>query len=725
VRLPLRLSDPPVPAGFTGTRLTACNLCEAICGLELTLTDGRVSGIRGNPDDPLSRGHVCPKGVALADVYDDPDRLRRPLVRRGEEWCETGWDEALDLVADRLAKTINEHGPDAVGVYLGNPNAHALASATHALPFVKALHTRNRFSATTVDQAPHQLVSWQLFGHQLLIPIPDLDRTSYLLVLGANPMASNGSLMTTPDFPKRARAITDRGGRIVVLDPRRTETARIASEHHFVRPGTDVVVLLAMVRTLLVEGLARPPAYVDGVERLGELVAPYTPALAEEVSGLPAEVVVRLARELAAADGGAAYGRVGVSATGFGSLCHWAIGCLNLLAGHFDRPGGVLFPEPAVDVVGRGFVGRGHFDRYRSRVRDLPEYGGELPAAAMREEIETPGAGQIRAFVSLAGNPVLSTPDGRGLAGALDSLDFMVAVDFYLNETTRHADVILPPTSALERDHYDLVFHTLAVRNTARFSSAVFAKPDGARHDWEIFRDLTLRLERRLHRRGRLRSRLVRRARLSLSPTVQLALLLRTGRRVSLRALRRHPEGIDLGPLRPTMPGRLQTADHRIDLVPALLVGDLERLRAWLDQRPADALVLIGRRHQQDNNSWFHNTTRLTRGHPRHRLLMHPDDLAARGLADGALVEVASRVGSVEVEVAATDDMMPGVVSLPHRYGHQVDGTRLRHATQVAGVSINDLTDPELLNLSGNAALSGVAVTVRAARLDTARGHLR
>jgi anaerobic selenocysteine-containing dehydrogenase len=721
----LRLSDPPVPAGFTGTRLTACNLCEAICGLELTLTDGRVTGIRGNPDDPLSRGHVCPKGVALADVYDDPDRLRRPLVRRGEAWHETSWDEALDLVADRLAETIDVHGPDAVGVYLGNPNAHALASATHALPFVKALRTRNRFSATTVDQAPHQLVAWQLFGHQLLIPIPDLDRTSYLLVLGANPMASNGSLMTTPDFPKRARAITDRGGRIVVLDPRRTETARIASEHHFVRPGTDVVVLLAMVRTLLVEDLARPPAYVDGVERLGELVAPYTPALAEEVSGLPADVVVRLARELAAADGGAAYGRVGVSATGFGSLCHWAIGCLNLLAGHFDRPGGVLFPEPAVDVVGRGFVGRGHYDRYRSRVRDLPEYGGELPAAAMREEIETPGAGQIRAFVSLAGNPVLSTPDGRGLAGALDSLDFMVAVDFYLNETTRHADVILPPTSALERDHYDLVFHTLAVRNTARFSSAVFAKPDGARHDWEIFRDLTLRLERRLHRRGRLRSRLVRRARLSLSPTVQLALLLRTGRRVSLRALRRHPEGIDLGPLRPTMPGRLQTADHRIDLVPALLVGDLERLRARLDERPAEALVLIGRRHQQDNNSWFHNTTRLTRGRPRHRLLMHPDDLAARGLADGALVEVASRVGSVEVEVAATDDIMPGVVSLPHGYGHQVDGTRLRHATQVAGVSINDLTDPELLDLSGNAALSGVAVTVRAARLDTARGHLR
>jgi anaerobic selenocysteine-containing dehydrogenase len=710
---PLRLSAAPVPPGYTGTRLTACNLCEAICGLELTLTDGAVSAIRGNPADPLSRGYLCPKGVALADVYDDPDRLRRPVVRRGDDWVETGWGEALDLVADRLADTIERHGADAVGVYLGNPNVHALASATHGIPFVRALGTRNRFSATTVDQAPAQLVAWQLFGHQLMIPVPDLDRTSYLLVLGANPMASNGSLMTAPDFPKRAKAIQERGGRIVVLDPRRTETAKIASEHHFVRPGSDVVVLLAMVRTLLDEGLARPPAYVDGVDRLRALVEPFTLDLAQRISGVPADDLARITRDFCAADGAAAYGRVGVSTTGFGSLCHWAIACLNLLSGHADRPGGVMFPSPAVDL--RRFVGRGHFDKYRSRVRGLPEYAGELPAAVMREEIETPGDGQIRAFVTVAGNPVLSTPDGRRLGEALDSLDFMVAIDFYLNETTRHADVILPPTTALERDHYDLVFHSLAVRNTARFSPAVFAKPDDARHDWEIFRDLTLRLVRRRSTPTRLRARLVRRARVSLSPTVQLAALLRTGRQVSLRALRARPEGVDLGPLRPALPDRLQTRDRRVDLTPDLLVGDVDRLRRWLDERPDDALVLIGRRHKQDNNSWFHNSTRLTRGKPRHQLLMHPGDLESRGITDGSLVDVASRVGSVRVEVAATEDMMPGVVSLPHGYGHQQDGTRLRHASKVPGVSINDLTDPELLDLSGNAALSGVAVTVAAA----------
>jgi anaerobic selenocysteine-containing dehydrogenase len=659
----LRLADQPVPPGFTGTRLTACNLCEAICGLELTLEDGRVTGIRGNPDDPLSRGYICPKGVALADVYDDPDRLRRPVRRVGDEWVEISWDEALDRVADALASTLETHGRNSVGVYLGNPNAHALGSATHALPFVKSLGTRNRFSASSVDQIPHQLVAWQLYGHQLLLPIPDLDRTSYFLVFGANPMASNGSLMTTPDFPHRARGIKDRGGRIVVFDPRRTETAKIATEHHFVRPGSDVVVLLAMVHTLFADDLARPPSYADHVDRLRELVAPFTPELAEQVSGVPAADLVRITHEFVAAEGAAAYGRLGVSTTGFGSVSQWAINCLNLLGGHFDRPGGVLFPEPAVDVVGRRFIGRGHYDLYRSRVRGIPEYGGELPAACMREEIETPGDGQIRAFVAIAGNPVLSTPDGHRLGDAFDSLDFMAAIDIYLNETTRHADVILPPTTTLERDHYDLVFHGLAVRNTARFSSAVFAKPDGAMHDWEIYRELASRVAARRPTKPGLaarRARLKQRLRLGTSPTQQLAVLLRTGRTVSLSRLRRHPEGVDLGPLRPTMPGRLQTPEHRIDLAPALVVGDVDRLHRWLDDRPDDALVLIGRRHKQDNNSWFHNSTRLTRGKPRHQLLMHPQDLADRGIGDGALVTVTSRVGSVRVEVQATDDMMPG-----------------------------------------------------------------
>ncbi len=712
------------------TRLGVCNLCEAICGLEVTVEGegarARVTAIRGNPADPLSRGYICPKGVALADVQADPDRLRAPVRRVGAgadaEWVEIGWEEALDLVADGLARTVNAHGRDAVGVYLGNPNAHSLGSATHGIALVKMLRTRNRYSASSVDQIPHQLVAWQLYGHQLLLPIPDIDRTSYFLIFGANPMASNGSLMTVPDFPNRLRALKARGGRMVVVDPRRTETAKAADEHIFIRPGSDVVVVLAMVRTLFDEGLTRPAPYVDGVDRVREVVEPFTPEVAEQVSGVAADDVRRLARELAAADGGAAYGRIGVSTTGFGSLAQWGIQCLNILTGHFDQPGGVLFTEPAVDFVsprfGKPLIGRGHYDLYRSRVRGAPEYGGELPSAVMREEIETSGPGQIKAMLTIAGNPVLSTPDGKRLGEALAGLDFMAAVDIYVNETTRHADVILPPTTALERDHYDIVFHGLAVRNTARWTSAVLPKPEGARHDWEIFRELGVRLQRRLEPRPPLRVRLRQRARLALTPRRVIAGLLRTHGVTTLKQLLKHPEGVDLGPLRPTMPERLQTRDQRIDLAPDLLVADLPRLQAWVDERAdgrtdgADELLLVGRRHKQDNNAWFHNVERVNRGRPRHQLLMHPDDLAERGISDGALVRVTSRVGSVTVDVRATDDMMRGVVSLPHGYGHQVDGVRLRRATKVPGASINDLTDPQALDLSGNAALSGVPVTV-------------
>ncbi len=708
------------------TVLTACNLCEAICGLELTIEDRpdgpRITSIRGNDNDPLSRGHICPKGVALADVYEDPDRLRRPVKRVGEgpeaQWVEITWDEALDLTADGIAESLNRHGANALGIYLGNPNAHSLGAQTHGVQMIKTFKTRNKFSASSVDQVPHQFVAWQLFGHQLLIPIPDIDRTSYFLVLGANPMASNGSLMTVPDFPNRVRALKKRGGRMVVLDPRRTETAKVADEHHFVRPATDAVVLLAMLHVLFEEGLTDPPEYVEGVESVRLAVAGTTPEHAADVSGVPAEEIRRITREFAAADGAAAYGRVGLSTQGFGSICQWAIHCLNILTGNFDREGGVLFTEPAVDIVGKALVGRGHFDVWRSRVRGIPEFSGELPVSVMCEEMVTPGEGQIRAMLTVAGNPVLSTPDGRSLGEALSGLDFMAAVDIYLNETTRHARVVLPPTTTLERDQYDLVFHSLAVRNTARFTPPVFDKPEGAMHDWEIFREIALRTSARLEKKKPMAKALTERVSLSVSPSTLVSTLLLTGRRTTMRALRSHPEGVDLGPLKPTMPERLQTRDKQIHLAPDLVIADLARLRRavadGLGGDPAGELVLIGRRHQRDNNSWMHNSEPLTRGKPRHHLLMHPEDLATHGLIDGAPVRVSSRVGAVTTEVRGTEDMMRGVVSLPHGYGHGADGMRLSNASRVVGVSINDLTDPERLDLSGNAALSGVPVTVSA-----------
>lgn len=696
-----------------------CNLCEAACGLLLTIEDGRVTGARGNPDDPLSRGHICPKGVAIGDVHVDPDRLTRPVRRVGAgaqaRWEEIDWNEALDLAADGLAAAINDHGEDAVALYLGNPNVHSLGAMTHGTALASSFRTRNKFSATSVDQLPHQVVGHFLYGHQLLLPVPDIDRTSYFLVVGANPMASNGSLMTVPDFPGRLRELKARGGRMVVLDPRRTETAKVADEHHFVRPGTDAWVLLALLQVLFAEELTRPPSYVDGLADVERLVADFTPERAERASGLPADVVRRIARDLAAADGAAAYGRIGVSTQEFGTICQWAVQMINLATGNLDREGGVLFTSPAIDAVGRGLIGRGHHDRYRSRVRQAPEFGGELPVSVLREEMETPGDGQVRALLTVAGNPVLSTPDGAALERAIGGLDFYAAVDIYINETTRHADVILPPTTLLERDHYDLVFHLLAVRNTAHFTPAVFPKRRDQRHDWEIFRDLYLRMMRRRRRKPPLKRRIMTEGRMRMSPSFLIGMLLRSGgTEATITALRRHPEGIDLGPLRAgQLPARLRTRGGRIDALPAIVADDVARLGD--PTLPGDEeLLLIGRRHQRDCNSWMHNTDRLTKGRPRHQLLMHPADLDARGLADGAVVTVRSRVGEVRVEVAATEEVMPGVVSLPHGYGHGRAGARLGVAAGVAGVSINDLTDPERLDVSGNAALSGVPVTVTA-----------
>lgn len=707
------------------TRHITCVLCEASCALTVDLDGDRIASIHGYKADPLSRGHICPKALALPDIHADPDRLRQPVRRVGDGWERLGWDEAVALVADRLSEVQETHGRDAVAVYLGNPNVHSLGAMTHGVAFVRSLRTKNTYSATSADQLPHQVVSWALYGHQFLVPVPDLDRTRYFLVFGANPMASNGSIMTAPAFPARLRALHARGGRMVVFDPRRTETAKVADEHHFVRPGTDVLVLLAMLNVLFADGLASAAAYVDGVDVVREAVRPFTPDIVEAVCGVPAAVIRHTLRDFAASGAAAAYGRVGVSTQSFGTLCQWAIHALNVLTGNLDREGGVMFTSPAVDMVGRGLLGRGHLGRWTSRVRGLPEFGGELPVSVLAEEIATPGEGQVRALVTMAGNPVSSTPGGQHLDTALEGLDFMVAVDFYVNETTRHADVILPPTGPLERDHYDLIFHLLAVRNTARWSDALFPRPEGSRHDWEIYRDLSLALADRARRRhGRtlagLPARLAAEARARLSPERQVDLLLRTGHgRLSVRKLRGRRAGQDLGPLRPLLPARLMTDDRRIRLDAEVVLADLPRARALLERPDAPAaddgrdLLLIGRRHRRDNNSWMHNQTRLTRGRPRHRLLAHPDDLAERGIRDGDLVEVTSAVGTVRVEAAASEDMMPGVVSLPHGYGHQLEGVLMAHARALPGASINDLTDPAVVEgVAGNSVLNGVPVSV-------------
>jgi anaerobic selenocysteine-containing dehydrogenase len=698
----------------------ACTLCEAMCGLEVTVgTDGELSGVRGHAGDPLSRGHLCPKAFALGDIQDDPDRLRRPLVRdRSGDFRETSWGEAFARAAELLVGVQAAHGDASVAVYLGNPNVHSLGAQTHHPTLVRLLRTRHRYSASSVDQLPHHVVAWALYGHQLLLPVPDIDRTDLLVLVGHNPMASNGSLWTVPDFPRRRRELSSRGGRLVVLDPRRTETARVADAHHFVRPGSDAAVLLALVREVLRSGRERPPAWVDGVDAVREAVAPFTPELAERISGMTAAAVRGLANEMLDAPRAAVHGRMGVSTQAHGVICQWAVQLLNILTGNLDRPGGTMLTTPAVDLVGRGLVGRGGFSRRRTRVRGLPGFGGEFPVSALAEEMTTPGDGQVRALVTIAGNPASSTPAGHRLGEALAGLDAMVSIDFYLNETTRHADVILPPTGPLERDHYDLVFHLLALRNTARFTPALRARDPGGRHDWEIARDLGVALVRRRGPRSALRPATIRAlARLRVSPRRQLDLLLRTGgARLSVRKIAAVPGGVDLGPLRPRLPGRLMTPGQRVDLAPSFVLDGLAVLTADLEHwgPPGDGLLLlIGRRHQRDNNSWLHNTTRLTRGRPRHLLLAHPADLAERDIENGDRVRVRSAVGEVEVEAAATADLMRGVVSLPHGYGHRHEGVRLAQAIELPGVSVNDLTDPAVVEpISGNAVLNGVPVSI-------------
>ena len=694
----------------------ACHLCEAICGLtiETTASDDaglQITSIKGDAQDTFSRGHICPKAVALQDIQNDPDRLRQPMRRVGNEWQAIGWDEAFALVAERLAAIQAEHGQNAVAVYQGNPSVHNYGLMTHSNYFLGLLKTRNRFSATSVDQLPQHLSSYLMYGHGFLLPIPDIDHTDFMLILGGNPLASNGSIMTVPDVEKRLRAIQARGGKVVVVDPRRSETAAMADQHLFVRPGGDAALLFGLINTLFSEGLTCDSHLpVDGLDEVREAVAGFSAEAMSPLCAVPAEQIRQLARDFAAAPTAVCYGRMGVSTQAFGTLCHWLVQVINLVTGNLDQVGGALCTEPAVDLVAS--TSGGHFNQWQSRVSGRPEYAGELPVSALAEEMLTPGAGQIRALVTVAGNPVLSTPNGRQLEQALDGLEFMVSIDLYINETTRYADLILPSTSALENDHYDTTFNMFAVRNVSRFNRAILPKPQGALHDWEIFVGLAQAFAGKTGKE--LKS--------TMAPAQMIDFGLRAGRygdgsphKLSVASLFDHPHGVDLGALKPNLAPRLKTANQRVQAAPAAILADLVRFAA-LQVPPVDELLMIGRRHVRSNNSWMHNYHRLVKGKPRHQLLMHPDDLVARGLVDGQRVRVSSRVGAIEVEVLGSAEMMPGVVSLPHGWGHARPGVQMAIATAQPGSSANDLTDERHLDeLSGNAALNGVPVTVAAA----------
>ena len=698
-------------------QISTCPLCEAACGILVEVEGQRVRSIRGDDDDPLSRGYLCPKAAALADLHDDPDRVRAPLIRNGSHWHEVSWEEALDRAADGLVRARRRHGRDAVAIYYGNPVVHNLGLMTHGLSFARALRTKNVYSASSADQLPQMLVALRMFGHLALIPVPDIERTDVFLIFGANPVVSNGSLMTAPDMRGRLRAIRARGGRVVVVDPRRTETADAADEHVAIRPGTDAWLLAAMLHVVFAEGwerLGRLEGHTKNLDKLAGFVRDLSPERVAPRTGVAPQTTRRLAAEFAQTPRAAAYGRVGLCTQRYGTLASWLVQALNLVTGHMDEVGGMMLPTPAVDVVGvLARLGlRGTYDRWRSRVRNLPEFGGDLPVATLADEIETSGAGRIRALITVAGNPVLSVPNGRRLDGALGSLDHVVSVDPYLNETTRHAHVLLPPAPPLSRPHYDLALYAFAVRNVAKYAEPVIPRTPSERHDWEILAELGGRVFA-----PRLLSPLAVHAARTLRPERLLDLLLRLGPHgLTLAKLRASPHGMDLGPLQAgRLADRIATADGKIDIAPGDFLHEARgRLFADATRNTTGELVLIGRRQLGSNNSWMHNTDRLVKGHLC-TLLVHPQDAASRNIATGDMAQLASETGMVEVPVEVTDAVLRGVVSLPHGWGHDRDGVRLGVAREHAGASVNDVTDDRHLDtLSGNAAFNGLEVTVQA-----------
>jgi len=678
-----------------------------------------VRSIRGDPGDPFSRGYVCPKAFALADLQHDSDRVRAPMIREGSRWREVSWADALDRAADGFVRVRRRHGRDAMAVYYGNPVAHNLGLMTHALPFARALRTRNLYSASSADQLPQMLAALRMFGHLALIPVPDLDRTDLLFIFGANPVVSNGSLMTAPDMRRRLRAMRDRGARVVVVDPRRTETADVADEHVAIRPGTDALLLAAMLHVIVGEGwtrLGRFESQVRNLEALEALVRELSPERVAGRTGVPATMTRRLATVFAETPRAACYGRIGLCTQKDGTLASWLLQVLNLVTGHLDEVGGMMLTTPAVDAVAilSRLGWRGSFDRWRSRVRQLPEFGGDPPVATLADEIETSGAGQVRALLTMAGNPVLSAPNGRRLDGALGALEHVVAIDPYLNETTRHAHVLLPPAPPLSRAHYDLALAAFSVRNMAKYADPVLPLTAAERHDWEIVAELGGRI---LAPPGlRAIATGVGRA---LRPERLLDLGLRLGpHRLSLARVRASPHGMDLGPLEPGRFGpRIATADGLVDLAPDEFVREARaRLLVEADRDTTGALVLIGRRQIRSNNSWMHNAPRLMRGRPRCTLLVHPEDAERLHLAPGDLARMESEAGTVTVPVEVTDEIARGVVSLPHGWGHDRSRIRLAVAGAHAGVSANDVTSEfHLDTLSGNAAFNGLAVTVQRA----------
>jgi anaerobic selenocysteine-containing dehydrogenase len=735
------------PAGTSTIHHRTCPLCEAMCGLEIRVTDGVVDRIRGDRADVWSKGYLCPKGTALGHLHHDPDRIRVPMIRTGDRWEEVDWDTAFARCDELLAGVIERHGKDAISCYIGNPTAHNFSLGRYVGLFIGLAALPVVYSAGTVDQWPKNLTAALMYGGMWSIPTPDVPRTDYWIVMGGNPQASQGSLLACADILGELDGIRARGGKVVVIDPRRTGTAERADEWIPIVPGTDAAFLLAMVHELFAEGLVdlgTVAPFVDGraVDAVRAAAAEFPPERVEAACRVPAETIRRITREFAAAPSAALYGRIGTCNQEFGTLTSWLVDVVNILSGNFDRPGGLMFGNPiawGVNSLPNPELADGvQVGKWRSRVRGIPEVLGQVPVSCLAEEIDTPGPGQVKALVTIAGNPVISAPGAGRLDAALEQLECMISIDNALNETTRHAHVLLPGLSALEQHHFDDLISMWQVRSAARFSEPVF-DPGDRPHEWEILtrigamcagvRDADIDVDvfddgffGALAEAKGVDPAVAAAESPGRGPVRLLDLQIRTGPwgdrygavpdGLTLQSFRDAPHGIDKGPMVPRVPEILETNDGRIDLAPPLVLADLPRLAARLD-RAVDGLLLTSRRHLRSNNSWMHNVKVLVKGKDRCTLLIHPEDAHRTGVVDGGVARVSSEAGSVEIPVEVSDEMMPGVVSMPHGWGHDKPGTRMAVAREHAGVNNNLLAPPDLFDpLSNNAAVNGIPVEV-------------
>jgi len=736
----------------TETIYRSCPTCEASCGLVLEVDRAarQVISIKGDPDNHRSKGYVCAKSQAFRYVFEDPERLTKPVRKVDGSWQEISWEEALSESAQRLAAIRDQYGKDAIAMYYGNPNGHNFSTQIYTQMFITLLNTERFFSAGSVDQQPKNLSCELLYGNGWVFPIPDIDHTDFFVCMGGNPMVSQGSLMSAPDIENRLKAIQQRGGQVVVIDPRRTETADIADQHLFIRPGTDAFLLMAFVHELFATDRVTPGRlrdFTDGINQLEALCAPYSPEAVADITGVPAQRLRQLVDDFCTAGAPVLYGRIGLCTQRFGTLASWLVDVVNILTGRLDAKGGAMFPRPATahndPASAPPELG---YNRWQSKARGFPEYMSMLPASLMAEEMELTGEHQVRALITVAGNPVLSVPNGKRIHAAMENLEFTVAFDFYINETTSQADIIIPSTTQLEHSNYDFLFTSTCVRNFAQYSPQVFAPEPGALEQWQIINEVTARMNGMTRQDlealmldgliGQLLANAPELAHLSVEDIKQrtaghdgperlLDIMLRAGpygdkfggEGLTLAQLKQAPHGIDLGPLEPRFPALLATGNKRINLVPDIITADLPRLQAALAQGAGDAMLLIGRRHIRDMNSWLHNLNNYARGKNRCTLLVNPQDAQRIGLQDQGMATIRSRVGEFRAEVAVTEDIMPGVVSLPHGFGHNYQDTRLTVASsKTPGISANDLVDDNEMDMpSGTSVVNGVPVEIVAA----------